>query len=185
MRLILSSFVFCILSSMLNAQIYLAKSSEISFFSSTPMEDIQAVNKSAKPILDVSTGDVQVKISIQGFVFPKPLMQEHFNENYLESDKYPDAVYKGKINEKVDYTKDGVNKVNVTGKLKMHGVEKDLAFSGTVTVSGKQVTLDSKFKIHIADYNIKVPSLVVKNIAEDVEVKMTAILEPYSPPTKK
>ncbi|MCC6691142.1 MAG: YceI family protein [Bacteroidia bacterium] len=164
---------------LLSAQIYLAKESEISFFSATPMENISAINKAAKPILNTATGDVQVKIVMQAFQFEKPLMQEHFNENYVESDKYPDAIYKGKINEQVDYLKDGTTKVTVAGKLKMHGVEKECNFGGTVTVKGQQILLETKFKIHIADYNIKIPSLVVKNIAEDIDVTVNALLEPF------
>lgn len=179
MRKIIFSLSVLAFAAMANAQIYLAKDCEITFFSASPMENIEAVNKAAKPILSAATGDIQVKINIRGFQFEKPLMQEHFNENYLESDKYPDAVYKGKINEKVDYTKDGVTKVTVTGKLNMHGVEKDKNMEGTVTVKGQQVLIESKFMIHIADHNIKIPSVVVKNIAEDVEVKVKATLEPY------
>ncbi len=189
-RKLLAFIPLAALAASMNAQIYMAKDCEISFFSATPVENIQALNKAAKPILNAGTGDIQVRISIQGFVFPKPLMQEHFNENYLESDKKPTEVngvkvdyayafYRGKINEKVDYTIDGVTKVTVTGKITIHGVEKDKNLEGTVTVKGGQVLLDTKFNLHVADYNIKIPSLVVKNIAEDVEVKMNATLEPY------
>ena len=168
-----------ILPLVVNAQIYLAKDCEITFFSQAPMENIEAVNKAAKPILNASTGDIQVKIAIQGFQFDKPLMQEHFNENYMESDKFPNAIYKGKINEKIDYTKDGITKVTVTGKMTIHGIEKEKNIDGTVSIKGQQVIIDTKFNIHIADYNIKIPNVVVKNIAEDVEVKLKANLEPY------
>ncbi len=97
----------------------------------------------------------------------------------MESDKYPDATYKGKINEKVDYTKDGITKVTVTGKMKMHGVEKEKNLEGIVTIKGQQILIETKFMLHIADYNIKIPSVVVKNIAEDVEVKLKSTLEPF------
>lgn len=159
--------------------IYIADSCKISFFSETPVENIDATNKAAKPILNTATGDIQVKIVNTAFVFPKPLMQEHFNENYMESEKYPNTVFKGKINEKIDYTKDGVNNVTVTGKLDMHGVTKEITIKGTVTVKGAVLLLNTSFMIHIADYNIKIPSLVVKNIAEDVTVKLNATMKPY------
>ena len=162
-----------------NAQIYMAKDCEISFFSPSPMEDISAVNKTAKPILNTATGDLQIRVSIQAFKFPDPLMQEHFNENYLESDKYHNSEFKGKINEKVDYAVDGVNKVTVTGKMNMHGVDMDKTLEGTLTVKAGQILLDTKFMVHLADYKIVIPKLVVKNIAEDIEVKMKATLEPY------
>ncbi|MCK6648179.1 MAG: YceI family protein [Bacteroidia bacterium] len=163
----------------LNAQIYIAKSCVISFFSSSPLEDIEAINTNTKPVINTTTGDVQMKIAITGFVFEKPLMQEHFNENYMESEKYPSAIFKGKINEKIDWTKDGEHKVTVTGTFEIHGVKKERTIDGIVAIKGNEITISSKFNIHIADYNIKVPSLYVKNIAEDVEVKINAILEPY------
>ena len=113
------------------AQIYIAKTCEISFFSSSPLENIEAINKAAKPLLNIATNDIQIKIAISAFVFAKPLMQEHFNENYMESDKFPNAIFKGKINEKLDWTKDGEYKVTVTGKLSIHGVEKDRTIDGS------------------------------------------------------
>lgn len=161
------------------AQIYLAKSCDITFFSAAPIENIQAVNKAAKPIINTATNDIQVKIVISAFTFEKPLMQEHFNENYMESEKFPEAVFKGKINEQIDWKKDGEYKVTVTGTLKIHGVEKTRTFEGTVKIKGDEITIDTKFNIHIADHGIKVPSMYVKNIAEDVEVKLTAVLEPF------
>jgi len=161
------------------SQIYIAKNCEISFFSSSPLEDIAAVNKACKPIINTSTNDVQMKITITAFQFEKPLMQEHFNEDYMESEKFPNAIYKGKINEKIDWTKDGEYKVTVTGKFNIHGVEKERTIDGVVKIKGDEINISSKFNIHIADHGIKVPSLYVQNIAEDVEVKLNATLEPY------
>jgi len=177
-----TSFLFVtliLLSTLIHAQIYLAKTCEISFFSESPLENIEAVNNASKPILSTATGDLQMKIPMKGFVFAKPLMQEHFNEDYVESDKFPDAFFKGKINETIDYTKDGEYKVTATGKITIHGVEKDKTLDGTLTIKGGQIMLQGAFNIHIADYNIKVPSLYVKNIAEDVSVKLNATLEPF------
>jgi hypothetical protein len=179
MKSVFLSIVGIVLSTSLYAQIFMAKNCEITFFSSSPIEDIQAINKATKPILNTSTGDIQVKIAMTAFVFEKPLMQEHFNENYAESEKFPYAVFKGKINEVIDYTKDGEYKATVTGKLNLHGIEKDATIDGTLTVKGQEIIITAKFNIHIADYGIKVPNLYVKNIAEDVEVKLNATLEPY------
>lgn len=161
------------------SQIYMANNCTISFFSASPLEDIEATNKVAKPILNSSTGDIQIKILMNAFVFDKPLMQEHFNENYVESEKFPNAIFKGKINESVDWVKDGEYKVTVTGILSLHGVDKEYKLDGIITVKGTEISLVTKFNIHIADHNIKVPSLYVKNIAEDVEVKLNATLEPF------
>lgn len=167
------------LSANMSAQIYLANNCVITFFSESPLENIEAINKAAKPILNTSTNDIQIKIAMNAFVFEKPLMQEHFNENYAESEKYPYAIFKGKINEKVDWVKDGEYKVTVTGTLSLHGVDKERTLEGIVTVKGTQITISTKFNIHIADHKVEVPSLYVKNIAEDVEVKLNATLEPF------
>ena len=179
MKKIFSFIIASALSTSMFAQIYMAKTCEISFFSASPLENIEAINKATKPLINTSTNDIQMKIVISAFVFEKPLMQEHFNENYMESEKFPDAIFKGKINEKIDFTKDGENKVTVTGKLKIHGIEKDRTIDGVVTVKGTQIIIASKFNVHIADHGIKVPSLYVQNIAEDVEVKLNATLEPF------
>ena len=180
MKKFLLSFVLVLSAAgLMNAQIFLAKTCEISFFSSSPLENIAATNKAAKPIVNTSTGDIQVKIPILSFKFEKPLMEEHFNENYMETEKFPNAVFKGKINETIDYSKEGEYKVTVKGNLDMHGVTKEVSLEGTLTVKGGQITLKCKFMVHIADYKIKVPSLYVKNIAEDVEVKLDAMLDPF------
>jgi len=179
MRKTILTSLFIGLNLSLFAQIYISKSCEINFFAGTSLEDIDATNKAAKPILNTATGDIQVKIPITLFVFKRPLMQEHFNENYLESDKFPDAVFKGKIKDVVDYTKDGITKVKVSGKMNMHGVEKEIVIDGTITIKGQEISLHSEFNIHIADYNISVPTVVTAKIAEDVKTKIDAVLEPY------
>lgn len=167
------------LSTLGNAQIYIAKNCEIRFFSASPVEDITAVNTVTKPLLNIATGDLQMKIVMTAFVFEKPLMQEHFNENYLESEKFPNAIFKGKINEKLDYTKDGEYKVTSTGKLTIHGVEKDRTIDGTLTIKDQTITLSTKFKIIFADHNIEIPALQAAVIPADTEVKMNAVLEPF------
>lgn len=89
------------------AQLFITTTGEVSFFSKTPMEDIEAVNKNVSSIINTSTNEVAVQMRITNFVFPNKLMQEHFNENYLESEKFPSATFKGKIKEDVDLTKPG------------------------------------------------------------------------------
>ena len=168
-----------VISSPVYSQIFMGKTCEISFFSHSPIMDIKAVNKASKPLLNTSTGDIQIKITMTSFEFEKPLMQEHFNEEYVESEKFPFAIFRGKINEKVDFTKDGDTKVTVTGKFTIHGVEKERTIEGVVSIEGKEIIISTKFNIHVADYDIKVPSLYVTTIAEDVEVKLNATLEPF------
>lgn len=166
----------------LPAQIYKSKAdgSSVTFFSKSPLEDITAVNKKSTFVINTATNDIQAGITMISFKFKSPLMEEHFNENYVESDKYPTSVFKGKIVESIDYTKDGENKVTVKGTLNLHGVTKDVEMQGTLTKKGNEISIASDFKIKIADYKIKVPSLYVQNIAEVVDVKVTATLEPFA-----
>lgn len=179
MKKVLFTLATIAISASMSAQIYMAKTCEVSFFSASPLENIEAIAKAPKTFVNTGTMDVQIQIANTAFVFEKPLMQEHFNENYMESEKYPNTTFKGKINEKVDWTKEGEQKVTVTGKMSMHGVDKDITIPGVVNVKGGEMTISSKFKVHVADYNIKVPSLYVQNIAEDVDVKLNAVMVPF------
>jgi hypothetical protein len=163
------------------AQIYKTKKEQgsISFLSKSPLEDIEATNKNPIIGYNSATGDFQSSVVMKQFKFKAALMEEHFNENYVESDKYPTATFKGKVNEKVDLMKDGENKVTVTGKLTLHGVTQDVTTEGTITKKGEDVIVHSAFKIKVADYKIAVPSLYVQNIAEVVDVTVHAALEPF------
>lgn len=164
-----------------NAQTYKHKkdAGSVHFLSKSPLEDIEATNKNPIAVYKVETADMQFAVVMTQFKFKAALMEEHFNENYMESTKYPQATFKGKVNEKVDLSKDGENKVTVTGKMTMHGVTKDMTAEGTITKKGEELVLNSKFKIKVADYNIKVPSLYVQNIAEVVDVTVNITLEPF------
>lgn len=164
-----------------NAQIYKIKKDHgaVTFLSKSPLEDIEATNKNPIIGYNSATGDFQASVVMTQFKFKAALMEEHFNENYVESEKYPTATFKGKVNEKVDLSKDGENKVTVTGKLTLHGVTKDMTAEGTITKKGDDVIVNSAFKVKVADYNIKVPSLYVQNIAEVVDVTVQATLEPF------
>jgi polyisoprenoid-binding protein YceI len=175
--------LFCIalaaICSTMNAQIYKAKKCEISIFKATAIEDIAGVNKITSPLLNIATGDLQMKLVITSFMFEKPLMQEHFNETYMESDKFPNAFFKGKINEKIDYTKDGEHKVTATGKFTIHGVEKEKTINGTITIKGQEITLASTFTIVFSDYGVEIPALQSPILGEDIGVKIYAVLEPF------
>ena len=97
-------------------------------------------------------------------------MQEHYNENYVESEKFPYATFKGKIKETIDYTKDGTHNVTMEGALDMHGVELPRTITGTVTIKGGSIAMDAKFDVKVADHKIKVPSLYSEKIAESIKV---------------
>ncbi len=178
-KLILLSAVVTAFTSEISAQIFMAQAGEASFFSPTPVENITATSKTAKYILNTKTQDIQAKIAMTSFVFEKPLMQEHFNENYVESEKYPHAILKGKINEKIDFTKDGEHPVTVTGIMSIHGVDKEYSIPGKLIVKGDQIIISSTFKLKFADHNIVIPSLYTGVIPPDTEVKINSILEPF------
>jgi polyisoprenoid-binding protein YceI len=166
-----------------SAQIYMADSCRIGFFSAATIEDIAAVNTAAKPIMSAATNEIDVKINNQLFKFKKELMQEHFNEEYMETSKYQYTTFTGNVNEKIDYTKEGANQVTVTGTMDMHGVKKSVTIPGTITVQNGLLFLKATFNAKLADYNIKVPSVLGSNIAEQVAITITATMKPYN--TKK
>ena len=158
-------------------KILVSKASEISFFSKTPLKDIDAENKASTALINLETRDIAIKIPVKSFIFPNKLMQEHFNENYLETEKYPSSTFRGKINESIDLSKDGKINVSATGKIIIHGVEKTQTFKGTATVADKNVTVDSQFDIALADFKIDIPKLVFEEIAEKVKVTFKIVFE--------
>lgn len=160
------------------AQKYFTRDGKVKFFSDASVEKIEAVNKSATAVLDAATGKMEWKVLIKGFLFEKALMQEHFNENYLESSKYPNATFKGEIanlNE-VNLGKDGNYTAKVKGKMNIHGVEKDVATTGTVKVAGGSITLHSEFVLKCSDYNVKIEASKVTSIANEIKVTVDAAL---------
>jgi polyisoprenoid-binding protein YceI len=161
--------------------IYMAKTSEISFFSEARLENIDAKNTTGKPVLNIKTGDLQVQVSMKGFKFKSGLMEEHFNETYVESDKYPQAKFLGKIkdNDKIDYTKDGSYDVTVEGPMTMHGVTKNITAPGKLTIMAGKIVIESKFKLTLADFKVDIPKDKLSNISEIVDVTVKAILEPF------
>lgn len=161
------------------AQKYMTRTGRITFFSSTPMENIEAFNNEVAAIADAGSGELVFQAPIKSFKFEKALMQEHFNENYMESDKFPKAEFKGRIADisKVNFAKDGTYNVTAAGKLTMHGVTRDISVPGTVTVKGGDATINSKFKVRTADYGIKIPALVEGKIAKEIAVTVNTILQ--------
>lgn len=158
---------------------YMTRNAEVSFYSDAPMEKIEAHNGQGASVLDASTGNMEFMVTMKAFEFEKALMQEHFNENYVESDKYPKAVFKGKIQDmsKVDFSKDGVYPVKVVGQMTMHGVTNDLTSDGTIEVKGGKITGKSKFNINTEDYKIVIPALVREKVAKVVTITVVA---PYA-----
>ncbi len=156
------------------SQVIKTTATEVSFFSKSPVEDIEAVNKKMTAAINVDTKMIAFSVPIRGFVFDKSLMQEHFNENYMESAKYPSGTFKGKINEAIDFKVNGTYKVTTTGTFVLHGVSKPRTFEGTLTIQNGVVTLVSAFKVKLVDHDIERPSILLQNIAEVIDVKLKA-----------
>lgn len=156
----------------LNAQKYITKNGRITFYSETPIETIEAGNVQVNSALDTQTGDFVFKALMKSFEFEKALMQEHFNENYVESDKFPNATFTGKVVNMadIDFSKDGKYVAEVEGKLTIHGVTKDIRENGTFEVKEGKIRGTSKFLVKLSDYDFKIPSAVMANIAESIEV---------------
>ena len=161
------------------SKVYISLDGTISFFSETPVENIDAVSQTLSCVLKPSTNEINYLVKITSFKFKKPLMQEHFNEKYLESDKYPLASFKGKINEEIDWSKDGVYPISATGNLKIHNVEKPYTEKGRLTIKDGKFTVEGSFNVKTADHDIEIPTLVMTNIAEVINVKHNCTLTPY------
>ena len=161
-------------------QKYFSKTGKISFVSDAPMEKIEAMNTSASTVLDAATGNMEWAVLIQGFKFDKALMQEHFNENYVESHKFPKAEFKGQIvnNGEVNYNKDGTYTATVKGKLTIHGETKDVETVGTIVVKGGKIDTDASFTVELADYKIEVPKIVKDNISKTISITVDCVLDP-------
>jgi hypothetical protein len=159
------------------AQKYTADKAFISFFSDAAIEDITAENTKVATIFNAATGDIVYSVPIKDFKFAKSLMQEHFNEKYMESEKFPKATFQGKLIG-FDMGKGGPQEARAQGKLTIHGVTKDIDVPGTFEVAGKKVNMKSKFMVKVADYNITIPQLLFQNIAEQVEVTVDFTYKP-------
>ncbi len=157
-------------TSILAQQTYLTKDGEVTFFSKAPLEDIEAINHKVSAAMDLSTKEIIVKMNMVDFNFDKSLMQEHFNENYIESEKYPTGIYQGTMITDADLSVDGNYVINTSGEITIHGVTKPLQTEVQITVAGGAIEANTKFKIKTADHKIKIPRLVIKNIAEVIDV---------------
>jgi len=166
--------VFLGLTQFVSAQKLISKNGHIWFFSHTLVEDIEAHNRQTVSILDPATGTIQFNLLIKSFEFQQKLMQEHFNENYMESDAYPKATFTGNIDNfsQINFNSDGNYTVQVSGDLTIHGVTRQVVTSGVLIIRSGVVGVNAKFPVAPKDYNIIIPDLVKENIANKVEVNV-------------
>lgn len=155
------------------AQKFYTRDGHISFFSTTPVEDIKADNYQVSSILNAENGELVFSVLMKGFEFEKALMEEHFNEKYVHSDEYPKATFKGGIDNwsEISLDEDGVIPVTVTGVMSLHGVEQEITQEGELTIEEGAITgATANFDLKLEDYDVKIPSIVKENISEQVLV---------------
>lgn len=157
---------------------YRCENGKVSFISVATLETIRAQSKSLKGAIDPETNAFAWSVEASSFEgFNNPLQKEHFNENYMESTKYPKISFTGKIIEKVDFQTDGVYVVRAKGKLKAHGVEQERIIRSELQVEGNKLLVRSKFTVPLADHNITIPHIVNQKIAEEVALTVEAVLK--------
>jgi polyisoprenoid-binding protein YceI len=159
---------------------YLTNSGQISFFSHTAIEDIKAENLEVASVIDAASGEVAIIVKLTDFQFKKKLMQEHFNENYVESEKFPKAIYNGTIlnNSQLDYSSEGKYTVQVEGEMTIHGISNIVNAEGIIEVISDGIIARTKFLLNPEDYDIKIPKVVRKNIAEKLEITVELSYQP-------
>lgn len=180
MKFLIPLSIFILLTGMGMAQSkYFTKAGKISFYSKAPLENIEAINNKVISIWDVATGQIEFSVLMKGFEFEKALMQEHFNENYVESDKYPKAIFNGTIenSKAISLTTDNMLTVKVNGFLTIHGVTNQVNTTAVITVKNGVVAASSNFSIALADYKITIPSVVANNINKRIAI--TVIIPAY------
>ncbi|MEM6262018.1 MAG: YceI family protein [Bacteroidota bacterium] len=180
MKLLISFVIGLGLSlSAFSQNIYACKDDTCKFFSETPVEDIKATSTRLIGAMNLSTNDIVFQVPMRSFRFKKSLMEEHFNENYMESDKYPKGTFKGKLLTPIDLSTPGTYPVKAKGTFEVHGVAQEREFEGTVQVfDDKTYRLTSVFMVKLVDHDIKVPKIVIKSIAEEIEVTMIGNFAP-------
>ena len=173
--------IILLASTAVSAQKYFTRTAEVKFFSEAPTENIEGDNSQVTCILNTENGELAFSVQLMGFHFEKALMEEHFNENYVESHKYPKSTFKGKVLhfDKIDITKDGKHSITVEGEMSLHGETNSIKADGEILVEGEKILLTSKFDLKIEDYKIDIPKAVINKIAESIEISMKATLTEY------
>jgi YceI-like domain len=176
-KLSISTIILLLFTLFVQAQTYKTRDGNIYFNPNKDQakKDYEALSKEATSVFKVETAEVALLVPMKSFHFNNALLEEHFNENYLHSNKYPNGTYKGKLIgfDKSMLAKDGTYKLSSEGKVEMHGVTKDFKAPVTMTVKGGAVTFNCLFKVKAGDYNIAVPDLVKPKLADETPLNAT------------
>ena len=179
-KIILSLFLLLTQSAIAVApgEYFFTSTGTISFTSAAPLELIKASSNQLRGLIDETKKSFSFRVAVRTFEgFNSGLQQEHFNEKFMESEKYPEAIFNGIIMEEIDFSKNGTYTVNANGIISMHGVEKELNIVSTLTINNGMVHLGSKFIVMLEDYNIKIPKIVTQKIATEISVEVKADLK--------
>jgi hypothetical protein len=178
MKALIWIFLLTIFSVDAESQTFLTRNGYIGFFSKTPLEDIKAENRQVYAVIDADKKNLAFTCLVKGFLFRKELMQQHFNENYIESDKYPKADFLGAYTGDVTANKDGTYPVQIKGKLTLHGVTQTIEMPATIEVKGGKLIGTSNFQLTPGDFNITIPTLVREKIAKQIDVRVSVECNP-------
>jgi len=166
--------LFCV--NYVHGQVLSFDHGKVEFYTSSILSDIEATSEDLEVKLDLETGDVEIKIDIASFEFEYEMMQEHFNEEYMESDKFPHAVFIGKVEQDLsDIAQD--HEVDVSGELTIHGIKKTTSFKASISKKEIFTVVKCKFLIVFKDFNVEEPSVLTKSLAKDVEQKSVLYLK--------
>lgn len=165
-----------------SAQKYITKTGTIEIFSQTPLFTIEGINKKVASILNAETGDVVASTLVRSFKFEEALVEEHFNENYMESHKFPKSVFKGKITnyKNVDFSKNGEYNIIIEGKLTIHGVTNYIKEEGTLNINNGNISAKTAFPVSLKAYGIKVEPAYKKAIKDEIELKIHFDYKPFN-----
>ena len=181
MKLVIT-ILFLLISGLVYGQekpIYSINNGTVHFRSDAPLEMIDAESKDLKGLIDFQKETFAFSIAINSFKgFNSALQREHFNENYMETERFPRATFTGKLIEKVDISQPGQYTVRAKGKLTIHGVAQERIIPATLTIQNNQILLHSTFEIVLQDHNIAIPKVVQHKIAETIIIHITAKAEP-------
>ena len=159
--------------------IYEVHSGRIEFHSEAPKELISAASSKLRGVVDIARRTFAFRIDMSSFQgFNSPLQREHFNENYMETPHFPEAMFSGKIIEEIDLTANGSWEVRAKGKLTVHGMALERIIKATVVVKNKRIVLHADFTVLLADHNIKIPRVVYDKLSPEINVSVDANLMP-------
>jgi len=171
-------FPFVLITSLCYAQNFSTKAGTIKFISKAQLELIQASSDKLQGIINPATNQFAFLVDMKSFQgFNSGLQRQHFNENYIESEKFPQAKFSGKVIEQIDFTQNGVSEVRAKGELDIHGQKQVRIIKAKITVNGNQISIEAQFLIPLSDHNITIPKIVNQKIATEIEVGVNANLQ--------